>query len=103
MAEADDADDLLWIPLDAAEEVVFEVDHAYCCKTTEPTCDNSEAEEPVVGCSGLRAVRGPATMQTRLDEFVVKSNFKCKKIEYSHLCQQKIVQQRIHRYFPALL
>ena len=36
------------------------------------------SEEPVAGSSGLGGgMRGPATMQSRLDEFVVKS--KCKK------------------------
>ena len=92
MAKADNAYDLLRIPLDAVEEVVFEFDHAYCCKTTESTCDKSEAEEPIVGCSGLVAVLGPATMQACLDEFVVKSNFKFKKIEYSHLAEHVSVK-----------
>jgi len=45
-------------------------DHAYCrCET--------DCEEPVADSSGLgTGLHGPATMQSRLDEFVVKSNFK---------------------------
>ena len=37
-------------------------------------------------------MRGPATMQSRLDEFVVKS--KCKKIDRSHLAEHVSAKDR---------
>jgi len=57
------------------EEVIetcieFESDHAYCRFETD-------CEAPIAGSSGLgTGLRGPANMQSPLDEFLVKSNFK---------------------------
>jgi len=53
----------------------------------------TDCEEPVVCSSGLgTGLRGPATMQSRIDKVVVKSNFK--KIDRSHIAEHVAAKDR---------